>query len=232
MLNMKRIKILIKLCLICILCFITGFMVDAQDTENCKVLLPEISASYEGECKKGLADGLGKATGIDQYEGEFKKGYPNGKGKYIWKNGDSYDGEWEKGMREGYGHMIIKTDLKDSILIGYWSDNTFIGEEKFPYKVNQKSINIMNIRFAHLKNEKNQINVIFNENGKPIPIYGFGVTELVGHYSNITKSDFSKTINSVTFPFRAEVNAGGYYFDFTLNQIGTWRITVDVATKK
>lgn len=228
---MDIIKISIKVNLLFILFFL-NFMADAQEPANCKVLLPEISGSYEGECKKGLADGLGKATGVDQYEGEFKKGYPNGKGKYTWKNGDSYDGEWGKGMRNGYGQMTIKAEPKDSITVGYWSDNTFIGAEKFTYKVNQKSINIVNIRFAHLNNEKNQIDVIFNENGKPIPIYGFGVTELVGHYSNITKSDFSKTINSVVFPFRAEVNAGGYYFDFTLNQSGMWRITVDVATKK
>jgi hypothetical protein len=207
-------------------------VINAQEPNTCKVLLTEISGSYEGECKKGLADGFGKATGVDQYEGEFKKGYPNGKGKYLWKNGDSYEGEWEKGMRDGYGRMIIKMELKDSTMTGYWSENTFIGQEKFPYKVNQKSINIVNIRFARLNNDKNQIEIVFNENSKPIPVYNFGVTELIGHYSTITKTDFSKTLNSITFPFRGEINAGSYYFDFTINQNGMWRITIDVATKK
>lgn len=218
--------------MVCILLFRTSSVINAQGTANCKVYIPEISGSYEGECKKGLADGIGKATGVDWYEGEFKKGYPNGKGKYTWNNGDSYEGEWKKGARDGYGRMIIKMEPKDSIIAGFWSKNTFIGQEKFPYKVNQKSINIVNIRFSRLGQDKNQIEVVFNENGKPVPVYGFNVTELIGHYANVTKTDFSKTLNSITFPFRGEVNADSYYFDFTISQSGMWRITIDVATKK
>lgn len=215
----------------CILCFMTSSLLNAQEVK-CKVLVPEISTSYEGGCKRGLAEGKGRATGVDQYEGEFKKGYPHGKGKYIWKNGNSYEGEWKKGMRDGYGRMIIKMEEKDSTIVGHWSEDNYLGEEKFPYKLNQKSINIMNIRFVRLDKDKNQIEVIFNENGKPISIYNFGVTELSGHYSTITKTDFAKTLNSVTFPFRAEINADGYSFDFTLNQSGRWRITVEVTTRR
>ncbi|MEN6453498.1 MAG: hypothetical protein ABFD10_04500 [Prolixibacteraceae bacterium] len=225
-------RIFIKLSMTCLLFVITTSVMNGQGSGTCHVLIPEISGSYEGECKKGLADGMGKATGVDQYEGEFKKGYPNGKGKYTWKNGDNYEGEWKKGVRDGYGLMTINMEPKDSIITGYWLENTFVGQEKFPYKVNQKSINIVNIRFSRLGQEKNQIEVVFNENSKPVPVFGFNVTELIGHYANITKTDFSKTLNSIIFPFRGEVNADSYYFDFTINQNGMWRITIDVATKK
>lgn len=44
-----------------------------EQTAACRVLLPEIADYYEGGCKKGLADGIGKAQGTDQYEGSFKK---------------------------------------------------------------------------------------------------------------------------------------------------------------
>ncbi|MGV8092965.1 MAG: hypothetical protein AB2L24_14000 [Mangrovibacterium sp.] len=61
-------------------------MINAQETNTCKVLLTEISGSYEGECKKGLADGFGKATGVDQYEGELKKRLPEREGEiYLEK---------------------------------------------------------------------------------------------------------------------------------------------------
>jgi hypothetical protein len=56
--------------------------------EDCKVLLPALSGSYEGSCKKGVADGRGKASGTDAYEGEFRKGLPDGKGTCTWSNGD------------------------------------------------------------------------------------------------------------------------------------------------
>ena len=41
---------------------------------ECKVLKAEISLIYKGECKNGLAHGVGEALGRDFYEGEFKNG--------------------------------------------------------------------------------------------------------------------------------------------------------------
>ena len=70
----------------------------SQDNkDNCKVLMNEISESYQGDCKDGLAHGNGLAQGIDTYEGKFKKGLPYGNGKYAWANGDYYDGRWKEG---------------------------------------------------------------------------------------------------------------------------------------
>ena len=58
----------------------TASVLIAQDKSDCKVLAETLAESYEGDCKKGLADGKGKAIGTDSYEGGFKKGLPEGEG--------------------------------------------------------------------------------------------------------------------------------------------------------
>ena len=86
---MKRVNKLLASAIF--LTLFSGLTVVAQDqTSACQVLLPQIAGSYEGECKKGLAEGMGKAQGIDFYEGYFKKGYPDGHGKYAWKDGATF----------------------------------------------------------------------------------------------------------------------------------------------
>ncbi len=93
--------------------------------ETCKVLKPEISESYNGKCKDGLADGKGVATGIDKYEGKFKKGLPNGEGKYTWSTGEVYEGTWKEGKREGKGKYTFKPNGFDSTQFGLWKDDSF-----------------------------------------------------------------------------------------------------------
>jgi len=204
----------------------------AQDqTSECRVLLPQIAGTYEGECKKGLADGTGRAQGLDIYEGGFKKGYPEGQGKYTWKDGATFDGEWEKGQKDGYGVLTKHTVSRDSVLTGYWIDDEYIGTDKNPYKVNSKSINILGLNVTRVGSDKDQIVVEFYKNGRPLSIYSFGVTELIGGYSTISKSDFSKTLLNVRFPFRAEMAGGAYVFDITISQRGSWKIIVNVTNK-
>jgi hypothetical protein len=109
-------------------------MVKAQ--KECQVLMPEISGSYTGKCKKGLAHGKGVAVGTDTYEGRFLKGLPNGKGIYTWADGRIYEGEWVEGIREGEGTMIYPTAGQDSVVTGIWKDDTYYGPVPLPsYKV-------------------------------------------------------------------------------------------------
>jgi hypothetical protein len=99
---------------------------------DCKVIVPEISGSYTGGCKNGLASGKGIAQGIDSYEGQFSKGMPNGKGIYKWANGTWYEGQWKDGIKEGLGKMV----LADSVVIGYWKDGKYVGDRPArPYKI-------------------------------------------------------------------------------------------------
>jgi hypothetical protein len=103
----------------------------AQQTE-CRVMLPAISGTYTGECKKGLAHGKGIAQGIDRYEGNFFKGLPEGEGTYKWANGSNYEGEWKNGMRNGKGKLVSR----DSVVAGFWKGDRYQGLNQLPsYKI-------------------------------------------------------------------------------------------------
>lgn len=88
--------------------------------QDCKVLLPEISAAYTGKCKNGLAHGKGKASGTDSYEGKFKNGLPHGYGVYTWANNDRYEGNFYNGQMEGKGIFKGKINGKDTVFAGFW----------------------------------------------------------------------------------------------------------------
>jgi hypothetical protein len=69
----------------------------------CKVLDLELQGSYEGGCRKGLANGKGVARGIATYEGEFGQGMKAGRGVKVWPSGDRYDGEFTNDRKDGHG---------------------------------------------------------------------------------------------------------------------------------
>ena len=105
----------------------------AETQTTCRVRLPDLAGSYEGECHRGKAHGQGKAIGRDTYEGEFAKGLPHGHGTYTWANGDTYEGEFAKGAKEGEGKLVfapVKADSvqTDSVQVGLWKNDQFLGE--------------------------------------------------------------------------------------------------------
>ncbi|MFW5777983.1 MAG: hypothetical protein ACOCW7_02310 [Bacteroidota bacterium] len=113
---------------------LTGFLSlssnQNKQQEDCKVLIPEIADSYEGDCKNGLADGHGVASGIDQYKGKFKKGLPHGRGTYTWQNGSVYKGRWRKGERDGRGTYIKFIDNEEMVSKGIWQADTFLRDRR------------------------------------------------------------------------------------------------------
>jgi hypothetical protein len=113
-------------------------IISAQD--ECTVLLPRISITYNGSCKKGLADGQGEAIGADHYIGEFRKGYPDGFGTYKWQTGETYVGEWSQGLRNGKGEYTFKHMNRDSVLAGQWKNDKFIGAKAIaPYVIEYRN---------------------------------------------------------------------------------------------
>ncbi|MCX6239139.1 MAG: hypothetical protein NTY07_16520 [Bacteroidia bacterium] len=98
---------------------------NAFSQDACKVLKPEISGKYTGDCKNGVADGKGVAEGKDKYEGKFKKGLPNGQGIYTWSTGEVYKGSWHEGKKQGDGKLTFKSNGIDSTTIGIWKDDVF-----------------------------------------------------------------------------------------------------------
>ena len=115
--------------LVAIFVFLSVSSLDAQD---CEVSIPSINKNYTGDCKKGLANGMGKAEGeFVTYEGEFKKGLPNGEGKLEFEDGRIFTGEWKNGDVYGYGELIEIDGKKQS---GYFKGTIenfrYMGDEK------------------------------------------------------------------------------------------------------
>jgi len=99
----------------------------ADKNESCKVLLTEISDSYKGDCKDGIADGRGRAKGIDVYKGKFKNGLPDGKGKYEYENGNIFTGNFKNGLKHGEGKFIYFLAGKSYTQKGYWVNGDYVG---------------------------------------------------------------------------------------------------------
>ena len=93
--------------------------------------MQSLKGTYSGECKKGKANGKGKAVGTDTYEGQFKAGYPEGEGTYVWSSGNRFTGRLAAGFKDGYGTMLYKrTNAADSVVEGYWKKDLYVGKEK------------------------------------------------------------------------------------------------------
>jgi len=193
--NYKRIKLLIVF-------FALSIFVFGQ--KECKVLLPEISGTYEGKCKKGLAHGKGKAVGIDTYEGRFRKGLPDGVGTYIYANGAKYIGEWLGGKREGKGIYTFNYKDKDSIQDGLWEKGKYLGPvPKKPKVLISNGVDRYNIERIGSGNP-DRVLISFFQNGAP----NRGISEfLISGSSGIEMKLGNATgYEFVVFPFTGKVN--------------------------
>jgi len=205
-----------------ILVFLTvlSFSVTAQS--DCKVKLSAISGTYSGDCKKGFADGKGKAVGTDQYEGEFKKGLPHGKGIYTWSNGDRYEGEFKKGKKNGEGKLTVAS-AKDSVIVGFWENDEYIGKYKKPYVIFKKDKSILNVKVDYYSADQMMVEVILVVNGivKTSPILDF--SSKVGRFGTIQQKPRSARITNVEYPFRATING----LDIEFFKSGYWKLRIE-----
>lgn len=196
--------------------------------QDCKVLLDNIKGTYEGDCKKGVANGKGTATGADTYIGEFKKGLPHGFGKYTWENGDVYEGEWTKGQMDGKGKMAYASpDVTNKIVSGYWSKGDYIGEYSKPYKVWDKSPYVTSVR-ADKSGPENEIKVAVNVKGKAARNAVIQVEPTKGFFGRVIPEANFVRIDKVQYPFRAVLTYEGEKIDIEIQQPGSWLITLDI----
>jgi hypothetical protein len=206
-------------------------MLNAQNT--CKVLKPEISASYTGSCKQGLAEGLGKATGDDYYEGNFVKGLPDGKGTYVWKNGATYTGEWKKGLRNGNGTYSFLSVKKDSILAGKWKNDIYLGNPAVEqYTVDYRN-NIGRVSFIRV-GDRPYVRYKFSRNGSE----SLNISNLLmqGSSGSENTSPSFTGFEEVSFPFKGKVSfvAPSSFMTtlincevrLTINEPGAWQVTI------
>jgi len=209
--------------------------------QDCTVSVTGLSGKYEGECKKGKADGMGKAVGEDTYEGMFKAGLPDGKGKYSWKNGDWYDGEWTKGLKNGQGLMQYKFAAKDSMVTGFWKKDKYIGLYERPYTIYKNTVRVTSIACQHVNNTKNQVELFLSSESKGTPEFGTisakpEITDMqiiTGTYQQKKVNDsYPKKIGyifeEVTFPFRVVylINNSDSMFELEIAESGRWLVEV------
>ncbi|HNX56667.1 MAG TPA: hypothetical protein PLG33_06070 [Prolixibacteraceae bacterium] len=201
--------------------------------EACKVLKPEISGSYLGDCKKGLANGKGIARGTDSYEGKFKEGLPNGYGVYRFANGDIYEGEFRAGLKDGKGKFSFRINGRDSVFQGIWEGDKFAKKiVPPPFQVTQK----LNIQRFNIQKTGNGNRVMFDfiQNG----MINNSLTNLAFAESSGTAISVGQQhgFDSVHFPFNCKVtywcpnalHTSSYEvaFEFQITEPGQWSVTV------
>jgi hypothetical protein len=198
---------------------------------DCKVLLDSIAGKYEGGCKKGLADGMGTAKGIDTYAGEFKKGLPHGTGKYTWANGNTYNGGFKNGLKEGKGEMtILLANDKHKVQTGYWVKNEYIGEYETPFTVVSRSVGVLSVRMTKTENPENDGDALFIEilhKGRTQQPPDFSLNESAGSYLSRFTVGMTTKIIVARFPFGFTIGYMDETVEIKINQPGTWSIKID-----
>lgn len=209
--------------------FFSGVNIYAQQI-NCKVIKADISGSYSGGCKNGLAQGKGIAEGVDRYEGQFYKGMPEGKGTYKWANGTYYEGQWKNGLREGRGKMVYG----DSVVIGYWKDDKYVGEKFIPPFKITSSLNVIRYTIMKTGDLPKGVRMRFTLGGVDnVEIedfslaYDSGDEYRMGNTIGIQNTSFPLDVK-VKYKTRNLLHTVQYnvIFEFTINEPGAWNATI------
>jgi hypothetical protein len=202
---------------------------------ECKVMMTSINESYDGECKKGLANGKGKAKGTDEYDGQFRDGLPHGAGTYTWANGEVYTGGWKKGLKEGEGQL---TKVDGLIIKGFWIKDEYIGADKEPFQVLQKGPEILRLNFRRVDEISQKIELIFVQNHAQLPVR---ITQVNGDFlvlkPNTTLPNFIVQVRD--FPFQGHIQfdvpgtlsntvISNVDLEFRISQQGAWVVTVEM----
>lgn len=220
--------------------FISLFLASSLTAQpSCRVLLENIDEHYEGDCRRGLAHGEGKAIGEDTYVGGFKKGLPHGEGTYTFANGDVYVGRFKKGVKEGKG---VLTEADGTVHRGYWKDDKYLGEDKKPYELISQNPRVSRVHFQRMDDGPRHVDFRFTYLGRPVRARNLQVQN--GFGVMINESDYVKTVEVYQFPFLGEITVEvesapddtkgmprqwwTANITFKINQPGKWVITIEM----
>jgi hypothetical protein len=198
---------------------------------DCKVLLDSIAGQYHGGCKKGLADGVGTAKGIDTYIGEFKKGLPHGKGKYTWANGNVYDGQFKNGLKESKGTLTIQlSDGKQKVQTGYWSQDKYTGEFEHPYEIISRSVGVISVRVTPIDKKAEEADALIiqiSDKGRIQQKPDVAITMTFGSLMSAFPIGVSTKVIIGTFPVGFMLHYKSESLEFRFNQQGSYDIKID-----
>lgn len=210
--------------------------------QECAVDMETLKGTYTGECKKGKANGRGKAVGTDTYEGFFKTGLPDGEGVYTWNNGNTYEGHFSKGKKSGNGILTYKfIDRRDSVIEGFWKDDVYLRRFEKDYKVIFKSKKVTSVSINNDKKGPNQITIrISSSTAGGASMRGqlpkpniTNMSILKGGYINTYSNDSYASKSEVVFtqswyPFQAQLAIGNESVEIELLESGTYVIQIEL----
>lgn len=213
--------------------------------QDCEVLVPALQGKYSGDCKSKKANGIGKAEGTDTYDGNFKNGYPAGEGTYTFKNGDYYKGNFKKGVKDGKGEFHYKRATEDSVVLGYWKNDTYIGNYLNASSLEKKSQGMYNVEIHEEAGQSGKLVIIsenqikansLGSNTQPvIPVITYIDIKDGGTFEREEKVTLprasSYTLYGVKFPFHAVVHYQTEEFEVIISKPGSWRINAAISSQ-
>jgi len=222
--------------------FVLIFFTSYVHSQECAVEKESLKGTYTGDCKKGKAQGKGKAVGIDTYEGDFKSGLPDGHGTYTWGNKNVFTGKFIKGLREGFGTMNMKNkDGQDSVFTGFWKKDEYIGKNENPWLVNSKSGSVSRINVDYTKGNANTVKIVITSTTGGVPSLGGTIVRPIVSNVTVLKGSFERTTSleshykstetsftTVVFPFRIKFNIGTEAVDMDFFEQGSYSVEIYV----
>lgn len=211
--------------------------------QDCGVEKAELKGTYTGDCKKGKANGKGKATGKDSYEGDFKSGLPEGEGVYKWQNGNEFMGYFVKGMKEGKGKLIYKrVNNTDSLVEGFWKKDIYVGKYEHPYRVINRSKLVTDVEVEYKSDPYNKVTFFITNtsggaalaDGPELPKLKVDeIQAMTGAYGRLfhNETHAKKTesvIEDIRFPFRMKATIGTEEVEIEFREPGTYVVNLRV----